>query len=118
MTCSLDYLLSNIFRVTSIRKLQITSPSGTEGRFALCPKFMCPFELRPLSVIGINVGCSPIIDIALELLGIKLRILQVREPGRENDHTHHTRIAVNDKVLLLFTKEGLSSVYVHETVAT
>lgn len=72
MTYSLNYLLSSISRVTSIRGMQIESPSGAEGRFAVHPKIMCPFELWPLSDIEINVGCSLVIDIALGPLGIKL----------------------------------------------
>lgn len=109
MACSLDYLLTNISRVTSIREMQIASPSGAEGRFAVHPKIMCPFELRPLSDIGINVGCSLVIDIALGL--------QVRKPAPESNHTHHTLISVNDKAPLFCTKEGLSSGYLHEIVA-
>lgn len=63
------------------------------------------------------MGCSLVMDIALGPLGIKLWILQVIEPAPESNHMHHTLIAVNDKVLLLCAKEGLSSGYVHETVA-
>lgn len=44
MAYSLNYLISNISRVTSIREMQIASPSGAEGRFAVHPKIMCPLS--------------------------------------------------------------------------